>query len=221
MTSCPLATTATTSSTTEGSSNNPTDEPQLIQKFLPLATRAARSLWRRRRWLDLDDLVGQAQLVLVGVVRELDASRLAWLTPEEYVYWKIVVGLKDYLRGHLGRNGQRVPVLLTVSLDAAPDGMPCLGEFIEDRRAAPNHEGPTREEVKQLVATLPLNCKVAIRCLLLCCRDGGDGWGAGVMLMDKIGKGESRAGQVKNQAIELLREMGEERVREILFGRGE
>ncbi len=200
----------------------PADRDALIEQYLPLATRTARSLWRRRRWLDLEDLIGQAQLALVKVVRGMDLSRLTRFTLEEYLHWRIKVKLKDYIRVQLGRGGERVPIVRAMSLDDGSDGEPGLGRIIEDWRGALCHEGPPRDVVQKLVENiLPMNCKVAIRCMLLACRDGEDERGAGVMLMDKIGKSESRASQVKKKAIQMLRQLGERRVREILFGRGE
>lgn len=190
-----------------------TDE--CVKPYLTLAHQAAALVWKKRPWLDRDDLVGQAMLSLVKLLKEFDPSKPKRMTAKQYLFHSIRNRLKDYVRGIVGRHQQKYKLVKTTPIHMElRSNKNLFGDWQKQPVAEPYESD---DAVCALLKVVSPKHRVVIRCLL----EFGSGNGANIAACALLGLSASRASQLKTEALAMLQKLGEEKVREILYGRDE
>lgn len=185
------------------------------EEFLPLAYQAARCVYRRHTFMDLENLKGQAALELLRALPKFDAARLGpGKTKQGYLVAEIRNRLLDYVRSELGRRWQKRGV-------AYPARFPHIkGLYSLSRKLWQEGDSggdiASTDAVEKLLQSLSKTQRVAIRCLL-----DDDSITGTRKAMEILGLSESRVSQLRTSALKTFRKIGRERVQEILFGRDE
>lgn len=91
-----------------------------VTEYLPLAKQIAYSIWSRGgRSHDLDDLQGQAALILIQAARDYDPARAAL---KKYLAYQVQHRLLDYIRWRRKRLEVRgIDEVVAATMPAAPD----------------------------------------------------------------------------------------------------
>lgn len=187
-------------------------ENRLAKKYMRLAWRVAAK--HARKWngkIDQQELFGQACLLLVQGIREFDPDR----SPDgndgiggflgQFLHRR----LTDYIRMKVGKQGQRIGLVLMKNNNIRLTHYLTAGESKREIEAA-----EALEATEKLLSCLPGKRALVMRCLLR--HDFGPDGVREAMRVAEMS--ESRVSQIRQESVAMLAELGVDRVRRILFG---
>lgn len=185
-----------------------------VSRYFALAKKQASKLHAKCRFMDAEDLEGQAMLELVLALREYDPAKLTGkATKGQFLGRRIHDRLVDYIHRVAGKKFQRIGVLRPLSLS---DLMYEFHGGDNGQLSIPCKEPVDNEStggLARILKLLPVRQRIVIRCKFLGNQRQRDA-------VEFIDVSETMVVLLKRQAVEELRELGEDEVREILFGRG-